>query len=204
MFHGALVAALLCSAGCSTPIARRAYTTPPTELPKKARVAIKEVHRGQQGGVVVVEVTNLADAPLTTVHGSAADLRLENGGKVRSLKQAEFEQLVEVSGPIAMGFESWSVTDLPTALDPLGSAVNLQKNESTLVAIGFADATPGNQLRIDLAPAMHWRDAAGRTSQLSEPLSLVAALPDAPHSKLPTKDSWRKLPINFAISSDDF
>lgn len=52
--------AFLLLAGCATPIAHHEYAPTPVET-ERVRVVVREVHRGKEGGVVTLGLTNLSE-----------------------------------------------------------------------------------------------------------------------------------------------
>ena len=191
-------------AGCSTPMVHEFYRPVPIEN-DKVRVELREVNRGARGGVITLELTNLAGYALESAEGAKVTIELDDGETtIPALDLKMYECLVDAYGPIAMGFEKWSKTTPPVMLDPVGSVVNLEPEEHALMYIAFEADDSLDRFTLDLSPALFWRTKDEVIVRHSEPILLTVPLPKVPNSPLPSKDAWRHVHFGVAVSSDDF
>lgn len=188
--------------GCATPIAHEVYNPKPVAT-ERVRASIREVHRGQLGGVVTIDVTNLSNDVLQEAMGRRVKIMTEKG-TLKSLGANEFQQRIDESGPICVGFASWDRHRPPVLLDPLGVRVNINKGEDGLLHVAFEDAGKETCLWLDLTEALYWRTLDGRLEASDQPIVITVDLPTAPTSAFPTRDSWRNIHFGAAITSDMF
>lgn len=198
----AATAMALLALGCGTPLVHEYYRPVPVEN-EKVKVQIREVHRGRKGGVVTIEIVNLSEYLLESAHAAKAEIQSEDGNKIESVDLKLFEILLQRHGPVALGFESWSIAAPPVMLDPLGASMNLQQNEVALLYVAFEAEEKVKNLSIDLCPALIWRNSDDVLVRHADPIVLEVSLPEVPKSNLPSKDAIRNVHFGIGVSSDD-
>ena len=188
------IAVCLLVVGCSVPLAQKDYDPIPVES-DGIRVTLRQVHRGEKGGLITVEVSNHGVGGLEIgVAGKAAQLRTEDGTVKRALSGGEFKRLVSEHGPIAMGIRKGGDLDLPT----FDRECEVSQEDSAWFQIPFELPATTRFVNVELTEVIRRRAANGSMRPVPEGISIAVALPD-----VPPPSAWKKMHFGLSTSSDN-
>ena len=142
-------------AGCQRPFVYHAYAPAPVDA-QGVHIAVREVHRGRQGGVMVLDVSNHTSNPVARLSGADVWLQRDDGSSMRALSAQEFAQWVTMVGPKQMGFKHWPPKNASWQLESIGQGRPLPPGTQTTIAVGFVLPRDDENLTVALQPAVCW------------------------------------------------
>lgn len=178
------LAVCLILVGCSSQLVRKDYDPIPVEA-DGIRVILRQVHRGEKGGLITVEISNHGNGGIEVgAPGKSAMLRTEDGSVKRALSGGEFNRLIDEHGSVAMGLKKAADLDLPT----FDRESEVAQEDSAWYQIPFELPPECRFVNLELTDVVRRRGPNGNIRPIPEGISMAIALPD-----VPPPSAWKKI-----------